>query len=110
MHCAKTFCIGLNKTGTSSLEVVLRDLGYRMGNQLVAERMFDRWVTRDFRWLAEFCETADAFQDAPFSFPFTFTYLDQVFPGSKFILTERDSPDQWYDSVVRWNETLRLAL
>jgi hypothetical protein len=106
MSESKVFCIGLNKTGTSSLEVVLSDLGYRMGDQVAAEGMFDRWVVRDFTQLEAFCETADAFQDMPFSLPFTFVYLDQVFPGSKFILTERDSPDQWYESVVAFSNRL----
>lgn len=41
------------------------------------------------------------FQDVPFGLPFTFQSLDQRFPGSKFILTIRDSPDQWHDSLTR---------
>lgn len=103
MRSPKVFCIGLNKTGTSSLEIALMDLGYSLGDQRQAESMFERWVVRDFTWLADFCQTADAFQDAPFSFPFTFVYLDQLFPASRFILTERDTPDQWYESLVRFH-------
>ena len=106
MRSTKIFCIGLNKTGTSSLELVLESMGYRLGDQSAAEAKFGRWVKRDFRWLAEFCKTADAFQDAPFSFPFTFVYLDQLFPKSKFILTERESADRWYESVVRFHQLI----
>jgi hypothetical protein len=32
-HDRKVFCIGYGKTGTTSLEKVLRELGYIMGNQ-----------------------------------------------------------------------------
>lgn len=106
MGDSKIFCVGLNKTGTTSLEKALSDLGYRMGDQIEAEGMFDRWVARDFTWLADYCNKADAFQDQPFSLPFTFVYVDQLFPGSKFVLTERDSPDQWCDSVIAFSNTL----
>jgi len=38
----------------------------------------------------------------PYSLPETYKHLDQAFPGSKFILSVRDSPEQWYQSVVRF--------
>jgi len=96
----------MNKTGTSSLKLLLSDLGFRIGNQREAESEFGRWVLRDFRRLADFCGTADAFQDVPLSLPFTFVYLDQIFLDSRFILTERD-PNDWYDSFVRFHEKVR---
>src|SRR5204863_7660666 len=43
------------------------------------------------------------FQDVPFSFPNTFKHLDKAFPNSKFILTIRDSPEQWYQSITRYH-------
>ena len=102
----KIFCIGFNKTGTTSLERALKEFGFKMGNQAEAESMFDDWVKRDFKKLYAYCKKSDAFQDAPFSFPFTFTAMDQFFPNSKFILTERDSPDQWYNSITRFHGKL----
>lgn len=96
----KVFCIGYNKTGTTSLEQVFQDFGYRTGKQADAELLIDDWARRDFRRIVEYCKTADAFQDVPFSLDFTYQILDHAFPGSKFILTVRNSADEWYSSLV----------
>jgi len=50
--------------------------------------------------------TAQAFQDIPFSLPYTFQALDMRFPGSKFILTIRNNPDQWYHSLISFHSKL----
>lgn len=99
----KIFCIGRNKTGTTSLAKVLKDLGYRVGNQRRAELLMEDWGKRDFWRLIRYCHTADAFQDVPFSYGYTFQAMDAAFPASKFILTIRDSDDQWYQSLVRFH-------
>ena len=98
----KVFVVGRNKTGTTSMKKVLRQLGYRVGSQRAAERLTPDWARRDFRSLIDYCHSAEAFQDVPFSYPFTYQALDYAFPGSKFILTVRDSEDQWYESVTRF--------
>jgi len=98
----KVFCVGRNKTGTTSLEAALHSLGLRMGLQARGEMLTSDWARRDFTRILNLCKTADAFQDAPFSLPFTFQALDIGFPGSKFILTIRDSPEQWFESVKRF--------
>ena len=49
-----------------------------------------------------FCKYFDAFQDLPFSIPGTYKYLAKSFPGSKFILTVRDSDDQWFRSMKNY--------
>jgi hypothetical protein len=102
----KIFCIGAGKTGTTSTERALRDLGYRLGNQVKAELLLDHYVRRDFRTIARFCRRAEAFQDAPFCFKYTFIALDQAYPGSKFILTVRDNAEQWYNSLVSYHTKL----
>lgn len=96
----KIFGIGFNKTGTTSLKFAMKDLGYIIGNQRVAESKIDEWSERKFESLINYCKSAQFFQDAPFSFPFTFQILDQTFSDSKFILTIRDNADQWYNSIV----------
>ncbi len=98
----KIFVIGRNKTGTTSLEAALRDLGFRVGRQLTGELLLEDWGRRDFRRLIKFVHTADAFQDTPFSHDYTFQAMDSAFRGSKFILSVRDSPEQWYESVIRF--------
>lgn len=99
----KVFCIGKNKTGTTSLTKALTDLGYKMGDQTEGEWLSDKWYTRDFSGLKNYCQKSDAFQDIPFSRKFTYIYLDQIFPGSKFILSIRDSAEQWYYSLVSFH-------
>jgi hypothetical protein len=105
----KVFVIGRNKTGTTSMRVALRDLGYRIGDQAAAELLLDNWAQRDFRRIVEYCRSADAFQDIPFSLDYTYQAVDAAFPGSKFILTVRDSASQWYDSLMRAKAHLRTA-
>ena len=102
----KVFCIGCNKTGTTSIGAALELLGYQLGNQWQAELLVDDWARRDFRRILEYCETADAFQDIPFSLPGTFAALDEAFPNSKFVLTERNSADDWFDSLTRFHTKL----
>lgn len=99
----KVFCIGRNKTGTTSLEAALASLGYRMGLQARGEMLSKDWARRDFTRLLQLCRTADAFQDAPFSRAHTYRAVDTGFPGSKFILTVRNSAQEWYESVVSFN-------
>jgi hypothetical protein len=35
--------------------------------------------------------------------PFTYQAMDAAFPGSRFILSVRDSAEQWYESLVRFH-------
>jgi len=103
---SKVFCIGHNKTGTTSIERVLKDFGYAMGNQVKGELLLDAWYNRDFKSIIKFCKTAEAFQDLPFSLPFTYEHLDGAFPKAKFILTERDNAEQWYQSLTKFHSKL----
>lgn len=102
----KIFCIGRNKTGTTSVRKAFVDLGYVVGKQSDAEKLFPFYKDRNFHPVVEYCETAEAFQDVPFSLPYTYIALDYAFPGSKFILTVRDSPEVWCDSLIRFHSKL----
>ncbi|MDA0714266.1 MAG: hypothetical protein O3B83_03280 [Bacteroidetes bacterium] len=99
----KVFCLGANKTGTTSFEGAMKDLGYRMPLQKDFELLFDDWVKRDFGRIIKMVSDYEAFQDVPFSLPFTFVALDQAFPGSKFVLTIRNSEEDWYQSITRFH-------
>ena len=103
---AKIFCIGLNKTGTTSLEKALESFGYQMGDQTKAEFLLKDWHQRNFNAIIKFCKKAEAFQDIPFSLPYTYMFLDQYFKDAKFILTVRDSSDQWYNSITKYHAKL----
>lgn len=103
----KVFCVGRNKTGTTSLKKVMSELGYVVGDQRTAEKMIKQWGQRDFKRLLKYCRTAQFFQDIPFSLPFTFQAVDMHFPGSKFILTVRDE-EAWYESMRKFHLSERV--
>jgi len=102
----KIFCIGANKTGTTSLKTAMQELGFKVGNQSKAVSLIDDWAERDFKNLINYCRSAEFFQDIPFSLDYTYQAVDQAFKDSKFILTVRDSPEQWYNSVIRFESKL----
>ena len=92
----KIFCIGFHKTGTTTLEVALQRLGYRVTGS---------FGTKDPDIASKVHELAyakvpdyDAFEDNPW--PILYRDLDARFPGSKFILTRRPS-DAWIRSQVK---------
>lgn len=99
----KFFCIGRNKTGTTSLKLAFKELGFSVGYQRDAERLINDYERNDFINIINYCHSAQVFQDVPFSYTRTFKELDKAFPGSKFILTVRDNPEQWYNSLVKFH-------
>lgn len=100
---SKIFCIGSGKTGTTSLGAALQSLGFHVGDQASAELLLEAWAEREFGPIVEYCRTAEAFQDIPFCLDHTYEALDDAFPGSKFILTVRNSADEWHKSLVRFH-------
>lgn len=91
----KVFCIGFHKTGTTSLAVALRTLGYRVTGP---NGVYDPDIAQNVLPMAyRLAEQYDAFQDNPW--PVIFRELDRRYPGSKFILTVRDS-NSWIKSQV----------
>ncbi|MCH2143430.1 MAG: hypothetical protein MK077_10610 [Phycisphaerales bacterium] len=81
----------------------MADLGYRVGNERAAEVFFDEWTTGDYSKIIRFCSSADAFQDIPFNLPGMFRVLHQRFPDARFVLTIRNSAEQWYQSICRFH-------
>jgi len=102
----KVFCIGFNKTGTSSLGEALENLNYKVGNRTAGELLLKYWAKRNFNLIIEHSKTADVFLDIPFCLPYTFQILDHAFPNSKFILTVRNSPEEWYGSLIRFHKKI----
>lgn len=102
----KIFCIGFNKTGTTTIERVLKDFKVTLGSQQEAEILMPNWYRRDFKAIEKYAKSATAFQDIPFSLPYTFIALEQQFPNAKFILSVRDNNEQWYNSIVKFHSKL----
>lgn len=103
----KVFCIGRNKTGTTSMAEFLAQNGFAVAPQTPAELMIDDWYAGRFEPIIRFAQAAgDAFQDIPFSLPGTWIALHQAFPDSRFILTVRDSAEDWYRSLTSFHAKL----
>jgi hypothetical protein len=100
----RVFCIGLNKTGTSSFSAALQILGLKtIHNSFQCQKMIHKAIMKNMKLLHYLIEYT-AFSDYPL-----FRYykeLDIQYPGSKFILNVRD-PNDWVQSRLshdnRWN-------
>jgi len=110
----KVFCIGFQKTGTSSLAKALKALGYTVGDAIKPLNREVNWRAPDPRpeiieKVLSVAQGVDALQDSPSAF--VFRELDAAFPKAKFILTVRET-DVWLESYRRYfpdqNNSLRL--
>lgn len=98
LRSPKIFGIGLNKTGTTTLGQCGRLLGLRCTS--FDRDLLDDWVERrDLARITARVERFDLFEDWPW--PLVYRELDLLFPGSKFVLTVRRSPEAWLDSLKR---------
>ncbi len=95
MEKSKIFCIGFHKTGTSSVKNALQRLGFTVtGPNGVQDVDIARNV---YTMVDALVPQFDAFQDNPW--PVLYRYLDEKYPGSKFILTVRSS-ESWIKSQL----------
>lgn len=89
----KIFGIGWAKTGTTTLGKCFEILGYNHQPQrldFVADLKTD-----DLSRILELADKKDTFEDWPWLL--LFKELDRAFPGSRFVLTQRDS-QKWVKS------------
>ena len=100
----KCFGIGLNKTGTTSLNVVMTTIfGYRSKQREVEANSTRQMILGNYQPFVESMQNLDFHQDLPVSQGDYYVALDALFPGSKFILTTRDG-SQWMKSFMRQYE------
>ncbi len=110
----KIFCIGLNKTGTSSLHQAFLNIGLNsihfapeglssMSDLVMANSQINKSIelaqAESRSLLSDELEEYDAFSDIGAIIKF-FRQLDQQYPNSKFVLTTREE-DAWLDSRRR---------
>ncbi len=92
----RVFCVGWHKTGTSTLGLALIELGYSvLGCRL---DMIHPLRRGDISEVIDLAGQFDALQDVPWAA--LYRDLDERFPGSRFILTERDD-QSWLKSARR---------
>lgn len=113
----KVFLIGMLKTGTTSLEYFLEELGYRVCK--------GHWNSKETNFLcACYCFNQvdeilnitnyyDAFGDAPWGGTNLYKKLSKMYPNAYFILSTRDV-NQWYDSYInmykKYDTNLRTTM
>jgi hypothetical protein len=92
----RVFGIGLPKTGTTTLGTCLEHLGYRVkGFDIDALASVTK---EDYSAAIERLTGFNACRDLPWFM--IYKLLDERFPNSLFILTERYSPEHWLKSAV----------
>lgn len=107
----KIFCVGLNKTATSSLEVAYKVLGYqkiysptlifKKNNYNDYSKIINSGFDKNYKILFELIDYYDCFKDRPFNTNEIYKTIDRYYLNSKFILTIRNE-ESWWNSVEKW--------
>ena len=113
----KVFCIGLNKTGTTSLVDAWKELGYTkiysgfdkptvvkiMPNKFVFKdgNIINSGFNNDYYILKLLISGYECMKDRPFNTNNLYRWLEKNYYNSKFILTIRDE-EEWWNSVNKW--------
>lgn len=107
----KIICVGLNKTGTSSLARSLKNIGlttWADGNPIHRLNFSNySFSNKSIGTAIDLIEktNVDLFQDIPFSCPMISDRIINIFPQSKYILTVRKDVSTWVKSVKNfWYE------
>ncbi len=112
----KIFCIGMYKTGTTSVGKAFEVLGLRTfhGTNPILDIGNDKfnWCADEFSHyrprLKNLVTLYDAFEDYPFMW--IFREMHEEFPGAKFILTERDSTAVAKSDINMWKQLGRSPI
>jgi hypothetical protein len=106
----KIFCIGFNKTGTTSLSDLFLTEGFKVAPQRPFELLLDEYLNKEYFKITDLIKKEyydyRFFQDVPFSFPDFYKHLYKEFPKSIFILSVRNSSEEWYNSLIRFHSAL----
>lgn len=108
----KIFCIGFQKTATSSIAAAVEILGFNVAPELwerIESGDYDPPLTREklVAMAHDQIPQYDAFADNPW--PLLWRELDRSYPDAKFILIVRDEQD-WYRSLCRMFRNFRSPL
>ena len=104
----KVFCIGRNKTGTTSLQTFFSRAGFRVAPQWQGEKLIHQssFSPSDefWRWVDRY----EVFQDAPFSWTWFLPLLMNRYPNALYVLSIRDE-EEWFESLINHHyEHLKL--
>lgn len=91
----KTFGIGLNKTGTTTLGICLSELGFKHSS--FSLDLLEKVYIGKLDDIFKIVDQHDSFEDWPY--PLVYQLLDQRYPRSRFILTRRSCAETWLRSL-----------
>ena len=91
----KVFGIGLNKTGTKTLGSCMKQLGYKHTSYNL--KLLYEYKKNNFENIFNYINSFDSFEDWPW--PLIYKELEKRYPLAKFILTLRESPEKWFESL-----------
>ena len=97
----RVFCIGLNKTATTSFHEAMRLLGFHSlhwGGPPI-RKLVEAALEEGRPLLDDLDPSIEAFSDIE-ALSLNFDLLDRQYPGSRFVMTTRDE-DDWIRSRVR---------
>jgi len=107
---SKCFGIGMNKTGSTTLGRCFNILGIKPianpGSKSFKTRRIVKSIfqKKNNDLVIQLGKYFRAFEDRPWNIWDIYQLLDKAYPGSKFVLTERE-PEKWWVSVERWIRT-----
>lgn len=96
----KVFCIGYNKTGTTSVGAGLAMLGLRHSS-FCAHVWRDLYLRGRIKQVLDYTARFESLDDLPWLRQDMIPILDTVFPGSRFVYLERDIAS-WERSYAEW--------
>jgi hypothetical protein len=103
----RVFCIGMNKTGTSTINHCFEALHL---TPVASPKAYDRAIRqqinqfyqhKSYPAMLDLAERYKAFEDRPWNMWTMYRHAHERFPDSRFILTVRD-PESWWRSTERW--------
>lgn len=96
----KVFCIGYNKTGTTSVGRAFEMMGYR--NASFNRVVWRNWYLKgNYFKVLDYASKFDSFDDLPWLTEDMIPLLDKVFPHSKFVYLTREE-EAWKKSLYNW--------
>lgn len=102
-HKKKIFCISAQRTGTTSVGVFFKRLGYKVADWKTSHQndWSYLWDIGDFEKIfsSRDFKQNQVFEDSPWWLPEFYKFLFHRFPDAKFILFTRDS-SKWFDSML----------
>ncbi len=98
-YSSKVFCIGYQKTGTTSVGKSFERLGLR--NTSFNRRMWKFYQNNEIEKILKFTAKFDSTDDLPWFKEDMIPVLDKTFPNSKFVYMIRED-EAWKKSYYNW--------